>query len=82
MVTFDLTAEPRGLVGGAGSVLLPWLLKPDVAVEDGEKPPLTRAEQRRQQQQQQRRREELSLGKKTAKPDEEIPVVIFNTRAE
>lgn len=29
---------------GQGSVLLPWLLKPEVAVEEGEKPPLTRAE--------------------------------------
>lgn len=45
----------RGLVGaavavvvgtGQGRVLLPWLLKPEVAVEEGEKPPLTRAERR------------------------------------
>lgn len=40
-----LAVEPRGLVGatggtGQGSVLLPWLLKPEVAVEEGEKPPL------------------------------------------
>lgn len=46
-----LPVEPRGLVGaiggkGQGSVLLPWLLKPEVAVEEGEKPPLTRAERR------------------------------------
>lgn len=46
-----LPVELRGLVGaiggmGQGSVLLPWLLKPDVAVEEGEKPPLTRAERR------------------------------------
>lgn len=44
-----LPVELRGLVGamggmGQGSVLLPWLLKPEVAVEEGEKPPLTRAE--------------------------------------
>lgn len=44
-----LPVEVRGLVGamggrGQGSVLLPWLLKPEVAVEEGEKPPLTRAE--------------------------------------
>lgn len=43
--------ELRGLVGvmgrtGQGSVLLPWLLKPEVAVEEGEKPPLTRAERK------------------------------------
>lgn len=31
---------------GQGRVLLPWLLKPEVAVEEGEKPPLTRAERR------------------------------------
>lgn len=46
-----LPVELRGLVGaiegmGQGSVLLPWLLKPEVAVEEGEKPPLTRAERR------------------------------------
>lgn len=46
-----LPVELRGLVGatggtGQGSVLLPWLLKPEVAVEEGEKPPLTRAEGR------------------------------------
>lgn len=46
-----LPVEPRGLVGavgavGQGSVLLPWLLKPDVAVEEGEKPPPIRAEKR------------------------------------
>ncbi|KAG7228193.1 hypothetical protein INR49_013356 [Caranx melampygus] len=29
---------------GQGRVLLPWLLKPEVAVDEGEKPPLTRAE--------------------------------------
>lgn len=43
--------ELRGLVGviggmGQGSVLLPWLLKPEVAVEEGEKPPPTRAEKK------------------------------------
>lgn len=43
--------ELRGLLGtaagtGQGRVLLPWLLKPEVAVEEGEKPPLTRAERR------------------------------------
>ena len=40
--------EFRGLLGGMGqgSVLLPWLLKPEVAVEEGEKPPLTTAERR------------------------------------
>lgn len=46
-----LPVELRGLVGamggmGQGRVLLPWLLKPEVAVEEGEKPPLTRAERR------------------------------------
>lgn len=46
-----LPVELRGLVGaiggmGQGSVLLLWLLKPEVAVEEGEKPPLTRAERR------------------------------------
>lgn len=46
-----LPVELRGLVGvmgrtGQGSVLLPWLLKPEVAVEEGEKPPLTRAERK------------------------------------
>lgn len=46
-----LPVELWGLVGaiggmGQGSVLLPWLLKPEVAVEEGEKPPLTRAERR------------------------------------
>lgn len=38
----------RGLVGatgamGQGRVLLPWLLKPEVAVDEGEKPALTAA---------------------------------------
>lgn len=46
-----LPVEARGLAGtvggmGQGSVLLPWLLKPEVAVDEGEKPPLTRAERR------------------------------------
>lgn len=46
-----LPVELRGLVGvtrgmGQGRVLLPWLLKPEVAVEQGEKPPLTRAKRR------------------------------------
>lgn len=48
-----LPVELRGLVGaaaeaeaGPGRVLLPWLLKPEVAVEEAEKPPLSRAERR------------------------------------
>lgn len=46
-----LPVELRGLVGaaagtGQGRVLLPWLPKPEVAVEEGEKPPLTRAERK------------------------------------
>lgn len=46
-----LLVELRGLVGaaagtGQGRVLLPWLPKPEVAVEEGEKPPLTRAERK------------------------------------
>lgn len=46
-----LPVELRGLMGaatgtGQGRVLLPWLLKPEVAVEEGEKPPLTRAERK------------------------------------
>lgn len=46
-----LPVELRGLLGamvgmGQGRVLLPWLLNPEVAVEEGEKPPLTRAERR------------------------------------
>lgn len=46
-----LPVELRGLVGviggmGQGSVLLPWLLKPEVAVEEGEKPPPARAKRK------------------------------------
>lgn len=48
-----LPVEPRGLLGvvggmGQGKVLLPWLLKPEVTVEEGEKPPLTTAVSRGQ----------------------------------
>lgn len=45
--------ELRGLLGalgamGQGRVLLPWLLKPEVAVEEGEKPPLTAAKKKKE----------------------------------
>lgn len=70
-----LPVELRGLVGaaagtGQGRVLLPWLLKPEVAVEEGEKPPLTRAE----------RRHSAAHIKRPAQLEQSAPSVTFQSR--